>query len=118
VRDELCRYVVDHLGGADGVLVVDETGFLKKGKKSAGVANQYSGAAHGKANNQVGVFLLYASARGMAFVDRELYLPEEWLMDPVRCREAGIPEARQLLTKGELAKGMLARAFAAQVPAD
>lgn len=118
VRDELRRYVVEHLGDGDGVLVVDETGFLKKGKKSAGVANQYSGAAHGKANSQVGVFLLYVSARGMAFVDRELYLPEEWLMDPVRCREAGIPETSQLLTKGELAKGMLARAFAAQIPAD
>src|SRR5215471_9699864 len=67
VRDELRRYVVDQLGETDGVLVVDETGFLKKGKKSAGVANQYSGAAHGKANSQVGVFLLYACAHGAAF---------------------------------------------------
>jgi len=118
VRDELRRYVVEHLGDADGVLVVDETGFLKKGKKSAGVANQYSGAAYGLANSQVGVFLLYASGRGAAFLDRDLYLPDEWLMDPVRCREAGIPEGSTLTSKGELAKGMLARAFAAGVPAD
>ena len=118
VRDELRRYVVEHLGDADGVLVVDETGFLKKGKKSAAVANQYSGAAHGLANSQVGVFLLYASERGAAFLDRDLYVPEEWLADPVRCREAGIPEGRTLTSKGELAQGMLARAFAAGVPAD
>ena len=101
VRDELRRYGVEHLGDADGVLVVDETGFLKKGKKSAGVANQYSGAAHGLANSQVGVFLLYASGRGIAFLDRDLYVPEEWLADPVRCREAGIPEGSTLTSKGE-----------------
>lgn len=118
VRDELRRYVVESLGDADGVLVVDETGFLKKGKKSAGVANQYSGAAHGLANSQVGVFLLYASTHGAAFLDRDLYLPDEWLMDPVRCREAGIPEESTLVSKGELAKRMLARAFEAQVPAN
>lgn len=110
--------MVEHLGDADGVLVVDETGFLKKGKKSAGVANQYSGAAHGLATSQVGVFLLYVSARGAAFLDRDLYVPEEWLTDPVRCREAGIPADRQVISKGELAKGMLARAFATNVPAD
>lgn len=78
-------------GREAGVLVVDETGFLKKGKKSAGVANQYRGAAYGKANSQIGVFLLYASAHGATFLDRALYLPEEWLGDPVRCREAGVP---------------------------
>ena len=118
VRDELRRYVVEHLGEADGVLVVDETGFLKKGKKSAGVANQYSGAAHGLANSQVGVFLLYASTRGVAFVDRALYVPDEWVDDLVRCREAGIPEDIEQITKGELAKRMLARAFEASMPAD
>ena len=117
VRDELRRYVVEHLGEADGVLVVDETGFLKKGEKSAGVANQYSGAADGLANSQVGVFLLYASPRGAAFLDRDLYLPEEWLTDPVRCREAGVPEHQAVISKGELARRMLARAFAAHVPA-
>jgi SRSO17 transposase len=117
VRDELRRYVVDHLGEAESVLVVDETGFLKKGKKSAGVANQYSGAAYGLANSQVGVFVLYASARGAAFLDRDLYIPEEWLADPVRCREAGIPEEHPYTSKGELARCMLVRAFAAGVPA-
>src|SRR5215472_7113982 len=96
VRDELRRYVVEHLGEAGGVLVVDETGLLKKGQKSAGVANQYSGAAYGKANSQIGVLLLYASAHGAAFLDRALYLPEEWLGDPVRCQEAGVPPDLQL----------------------
>lgn len=118
VRDELRTYVCEHLGDPGGVLVVDETGFLKKGKKSAGVANQYSGAAYGKANSQIGVFLLYASAHGAAFLDRALYVPEEWLGDPVRAREAGVPHDLQLITKGELAKRMLARAFAAGVPAE
>jgi SRSO17 transposase len=117
VRDELRTYVCEHLGEPGGVLVVDETGFLKKGKKSAGVAHQYSGAANGKANSQIGVFLLYASAHGAAFLDRALYLPEEWLSDPVRCREAGVPPDLQLTTKGELAKRMLAQAFEAEVPA-
>jgi SRSO17 transposase len=118
VRDELRTYVSEHLGEPGGVLVVDETGFLKKGKKSAGVANQYSGAAYGKANSQIGVFLLYASAHGAAFLDRALYLPEEWLVDPVRCREAGVPQGLELITKGELAKRMLTRAFEAGVPAE
>lgn len=96
VRDELRTYVCEHLGEPGGVLVVDETGFLKKGKKSAGVANQYSGAAYGKANSQIGVLLLYASAHGAAFLDRALYVPEEWLGDPVRCQEAGVPPDLQL----------------------
>ena len=117
VRDELRTYVSEHLGEPGGVLVVDETGFLKKGKKSAGVANQYSGAAYGKANSQIGVFLLYASTHGAAFLDRALYVPEEWLLDPVRAREAGVPQDLPLTTKGELARRMLARAFAAGVPA-
>src|SRR5215467_12011313 len=118
VRDELRAYVSEHVGEPGGVLVVDESGFLKKGKKSAGVANQYSGAAYGKANSQIGVFLLYATAHGAAFLDRGLYVPEEWLLDPVRGREAGVPPDLQLTTKGELAKRMLARAFAAGVPAE
>nr|WP_244421948.1 IS701 family transposase [Ktedonobacter racemifer] len=117
LRDELCRYVIEHLAGEQGVLVVDETGFLKKGKKSAGVASQYSGAAGGTANCQIGVFLLYASSKGQAFIDRELYLPQEWTQDRVRCREAGIPEEVAFATKGQLAQQMLARAFAAGVPA-
>ena len=117
VRDDLRAYVLAHLGAEAGVLVVDETGFLKKGKKSAGVARQYSGTAGRRENCQIGVLLLYASTRGAAFMDRELYLPEEWTEDRVRCREAGIPEAVAFATKGELAKAMLARAFAAGVKA-
>lgn len=117
VRDELRACVLAHLGEEAGVLVVDETGFLKKGKKSAGVAPQYSGTAGGRANCQIGVFLLYASSKGAAFIDRKLYLPEEWTQDRVRCREAGIPDAVGFATKGELARAMLARAFAAGVRA-
>lgn len=118
VRDDLRAYVIEHLGEAGGVLVVDETGFIKKGKKSAGVARQYSGTAGRRENSQVGVFLEYASTKGFAFIDRALYLPQEWTSDRVRCREAGIPEEVGFATKGELAKQMLARAFAAGVPAE
>ena len=118
VRDELRAYVIEQLGAADGILVVDETGFVKKGKKSAGVARQYSGTAGRRENSQVGVFLLYASSKGSAFIDRALYLPEEWTVDRVRCREAGIPDEVEFATKGELAQQMLSRAFAAGVPAD
>src|SRR5258707_248566 len=118
VRDDLRTYVIEHLGESGGILAVDETGFIKKGKKSAGVARQYSGTAGRRENSQVGVFLLYASSKGSAFIDRTLYLPEEWTQDRVRCREAGIPDEVEFATKGELAKLMLARAFAAGVPAE
>ena len=118
VRDELRTYVIEQLGEPGGMLVVDETGFVKKGKKSAGVARQYSGTAGRRENSQVGVFLLYASRSGAAFIDRALYLPEEWTADRVRCREAGIPDEVAFATKGELAQQMLARAFAAGVPAE
>src|SRR6266699_1938971 len=118
VRDDVRAYVIEHLGEAGGVLVVDETGFVKKGKKSAGVARQYSGTAGRWENSQIGVFLLYASTKGYAFIDRALYLPEEWTADRVRCREASIPDEVGFATKGELAQQMLARAFAAGVPAD
>jgi SRSO17 transposase len=118
VRDELRTYVLEQLGEPGGILVVDETGFVKKGKKSAGVARQYSGTAGRRENSQIGVFLLYASRSGAAFIDRALYLPEEWTADRVRCREAGIPDEVGFATKGELAQQMLARAFAAQVPAE
>src|SRR5436309_12847404 len=117
VRDELRTYVIEQLGEPAGILVVDETGFVKKGKKSAGVARQYSGTAGRRENSQVGVFLSYASSKGAAFIDRALYLPDEWTQDRVRCREAGIPDEVEFATKGELAKLMLARAFAAGVPA-
>jgi SRSO17 transposase len=118
VRDDLRAYVIEHLGEVGAVLAVDETGFLKKGKKSAGVARQYSGTAGRRENSQVGVFLLYASSKGAAFIDRALYLPEEWTSDRVRCREAGIPDEVEFATKGELAQQMLRRAFAAGVSAD
>jgi SRSO17 transposase len=118
VRDELRTYVIEQLGEPGGMLVVDETGFVKKGKKSAGVARQYSGTAGRRENSQVGVFLLYASKSGAAFIDRALYVPEEWTADRVRCREAGIPDEVEFATKGELAQQMLARAFAAGVPAE
>src|SRR2546428_10155367 len=118
VRDELRAYVIEQLGEPGGILVVDETGFVKKGKKSVGVARQYSGTAGRRENSQIGVFLSYASAKGHAFIDRALYLPEEWTQDRVRCREAGVPESVNFATKGELAQQMLARALAAGVRAE
>jgi len=117
VRDDLRAYVVEHLGAPDGVLVIDETGFLKKGTKSVGVKRQYSGTAGRIENCQVGVFLAYATVQGRAFLDRALYLPEEWAADGVRRAEAGVPLAVAFATKGQLARAMLARAFAAEVPA-
>jgi SRSO17 transposase len=118
VRDDLRHYVVDHLGDeATGVLIVDETGFLKKGRKSCGVARQYTGTAGTTANCQVGVFLAYASQAGAAFIDRALYLPREWTDDPGRRTEAGVPEDTRFATKIELAQRMLAGAFDADVPA-
>jgi SRSO17 transposase len=117
VRDDLRGYVVEALGDPDAVLILDETGFLKKGDKSAGVARQYTGTAGRIENAQVGVFLAYASRHGTAFLDRALYLPGEWIDDPNRCRAAGIPEATAFATKPTLAKAMLERAFAAGVPA-
>ncbi len=118
VREDLRDYVVEHLGDEQsGVLIVDETGFLKKGKKSVGVARQYTGTAGKKENCQVGVFLAYASRKGAAFVDRSLYLPREWAEDAERRSEAGVPQKIRFATKGELAKEMLRRAFEAEVPA-
>jgi SRSO17 transposase len=101
VRDDLRAYVVEHLGEESAVLAIDETGFVKKGKKSAGVARQYSGTAGRRENSQIGVFLLYAASRGAAFLDRALYLPEEWTADRVRCREAGIADDVEFANKGE-----------------
>jgi SRSO17 transposase len=117
VRDDLRALVVEHLGAPDGVLVLDETGFLKKGTKSVGVQRQYSGTAGRRENQQIDVFLIYAATHGAAYLDRALYLPEVWAGDPVRRAEAGVPEAVCFATKGELAQAMLARAFAAGVPA-
>jgi SRSO17 transposase len=117
VRDDLRDYVVGALGDPEAVLVLDETGFLKKGTKSAGVARQYTGTAGRVENAQVGVFLAYASRHGTAFLDRGLYLPREWTDDPDRCEAAGVPEGTAFVTKPGLAKQMLARAFRAGVPA-
>jgi SRSO17 transposase len=117
LRDDVRAYVVEHLGDPGGVLVVDETGFLKKGNKSAGVQRQYSGTAGRIENCQVGVFLTYASARGRALIDRELYLPTQWAADAVRRTEAHVPEQVSFQTKPQLAQQVLARAVAAQVPA-
>ena len=115
VRDDLQRYVVEHLGDPAGVLVVDETGFLKKGDQSAGVQRQYSGTAGRIENCQVGVFLAYASPKGRTFLDRELYLPREWADAPQRRREAGVPETVEFATKPQLAQQMLERARKAGV---
>ena len=117
VRDDLRSYVVEHLGDPCGVLVIDETGFIKKGTKSVGVKRQYSGTAGRIENCQIGVFLAYASSKGRAFLDRELYLPKEWAEDQDRRIEAGVPSDRAFQTKPQLAKAMLQRALEAGVPA-
>ncbi len=118
VRDDLRAYVVAHLGDAQsGVLVVDETDFPKKGRASCGVAPQYCGSMGRSANAQVGVFLAYTSEKGLAFIDRALYLPRAWTKDRARCAAAGIPAGVGFATKSALAQQLLARAFAAGVPA-
>ena len=115
LRDHLRSYVRDYLATEDAVGVLDETGFLKKGVHSAGVARQYSGTAGRIENCQIGVFLSYASEHGQTLLDRELYLPKAWLTDRERCRRAGIPDERTFATKPVLARRMLARTFAAGV---
>lgn len=112
-----CRaYAIEQLGDPDGVLVVDETGFVKKGAKSAGVARQYSGTAGRVENCQIGVFLAYASRHGHALIDRALYLPEGWSQGPGRRAAAAIPEEVAFATKPTLALGMIERALGAGVP--
>jgi SRSO17 transposase len=117
VRDDVRGYVARHLGEAGGVLVVDETGFVKKGTRSAGVQRQYSGTAGRVENCQLGVFCAYAAAQGRALIDRELYLPKSWTDDRDRCREAGVRDDVQFASKPELARLMLGRALDAGVPA-
>jgi SRSO17 transposase len=117
VRDELRSYVVESLADDESVLIVDETGFIKKGEKSVGVKRQYTGTAGKTENCQVGVLLAYASRRGQAFIDRELYLPEEWASDEERRERAAVPEELGMRTKPELAKEMLQRAMDAGVNA-
>ena len=116
VRDDLRDYVVEHLAAADGVLVVDETGFLKKGTKSVGVQRQYSGTAGRIENCQIGVFLTYATRDGRVLLDRELYLPQVWAEDGERRGEAGVPEGVAFRTKPQLARGMVERAVEGGVP--
>lgn len=121
LRDELVRYACDHLGAnedrADAVLIVDETGFLKKGRKSVGVQRQYSGTAGRIENCQIGVFLALSTRRGHALIDRALYLPESWCEDRARRDEAGVPGDVTFKTKPQLATEMLGRAFDAGVVA-
>lgn len=117
VRDDVRDAVVEALADAErGVLIADETGFVKKGTKSAGVARQYSGTAGRIENSQIGVFLAYASDRGRALIDRELYLPKEWTVDRDRCDDAGIPDDVGFATKPELAQRMVERTLAARIP--
>jgi SRSO17 transposase len=116
VRNDLHDYVVKHLGDEDGVLVIDETGFLKKGTKSAGVQRQYSGTAGRVENCQIGVFLAYVSREGRTFLDRELYLPQSWADDQERRAEAGIPPEVKFATKPALGRRMIERAQQAEVP--
>jgi len=110
-RDQLRDYVHQELNSSDAVLIVDETGFLKKGIHSAGVKRQYTGTAGRIENSQVGVFLCYGSDHGATLVDRELYIPQEWAADGERRRTAGIPDTVEFATKPELARRMIGRAL-------
>ncbi len=116
LRDHLRDYVNEELGEEDGVLVVDETGFLKQGKMSCGVKRQYSGTAGRIENCQIGVFLTYAGQKGHAPIDRRLYIPEDWFNAPERCRKAGIPEKVKFQTKPKMALEMIQEATVAGVP--
>ena len=116
VRDDLRAYILEHLGDPHAVLVIDETSFRKRGKKSAGVATQHCGTTGQLENCQVGVFLAYVSRKGYTLLDRELYLPLRWMEDRERCRGAGIPDSVEFQTKCELARQMVERIFRVQIP--
>jgi SRSO17 transposase len=116
-HDAVRDYLLEHLGDPAAVLVVDETGDLKKGTHTVGVARQYTGTAGKVDNAQVAVYLAYATSAGHGVIDRELYLPQGWLADAERCQAAGVPDQRAFATKPELARVMLERALAAGVPA-
>jgi SRSO17 transposase len=116
VRDDLRAYVVEHLGDPDAVLVLDETGFLKKGDGSCGVARQYTGSVGKVTNCQLGVFAAYVSPHGHAFIDRALYLPKSWTSDPARRIAAHVPAAIGFATKPQLGWQMIRRAIDAGVP--
>jgi DDE superfamily endonuclease len=117
VRDDIRDYLVEHLGDPGAVLVVDETGDLKKGSHTVGVQRQYTGTAGKVDNAQVAVYLTCATAAGHGVIDRELYLPQGWIDDPVRLKAAGVPDQVGFATKPELARVMLERALDAEVPA-
>jgi SRSO17 transposase len=116
VRDDVRGYLVGHLGHRDGVLIADDTGFVKKGTRSAGVQRQYTGTAGKVENCQIGTFLAYATPKGRALIDRELYLPKSWTTDPGRCSQAAVPDGVEFATKPQQARTMLERAIAAGTP--
>jgi SRSO17 transposase len=117
VRDELRTSIIQHLGDPHGVLALDEEGFVKKWRHSAGVASQYTATVGKVENCQIGVFLSYAGPLDHALLDRELHLPKAWTDARARCGQTGIPADRPFATKPQLARQRLARAFAAGVPA-
>ena len=116
LRDVVRAYAMETLADPDGVLVLDETGFLKQGKASCGVARQYTGSAGKVTNCQIGVFATYVSRHGHAFIDRALYLPRSWTDDPARLAAAHVPSDTAFATKPRLALAMIERAIAAGVP--
>src|SRR5271168_1041453 len=116
LRDLVREYVVEHLADEDAVLVIDETGFLKQGKASCGVARQYTGSAGKITNCQIGVFAAYVSRHGHAFIDRALYLPKAWTDDPARLKATHVPVEIEFKTKPRLAIAMIERAIVAPVP--
>src|SRR5207245_7186647 len=116
LRDIVHDYVIEHLADDDAVLVIDETGFLKQGKASCGVARQYTGSAGKITNCQIGVFAAYVSGRGHAFIDRALYLPKTWADDPARRAAAHVPQEIAFATKPHLARAMVERPIVAAVP--
>ena len=116
LRDIVRDYALETLADEDAVLVIDETGFLKQGKASCGVARQYTGSAGKITNCQIGVFASYVSRHGHAFIDRALYLPKEWTDDPERLKAAHVPDDVGFATKPQIARAMIARAIAAKVP--
>ncbi|HET8845548.1 MAG TPA: IS701 family transposase, partial [Ktedonobacteraceae bacterium] len=116
VRDDLRAYILERLGDPHAILVIDETSFRKRGKKSAGVGMQHCGTTGQVENCQVGAFLAYSSQKGHTLLDRELYLPLRWTEDRERCREAGIPDNVRFATKPELARLMIERLWNAQIP--
>ena len=116
VRDDLQQYVIDYLADPEAIMVIDETGFLKQGHASCGVARQYTGSAGKITNCQVGVFAAYVSTKGHALIDRQLYLPKAWTDSPERRAAAHVPEDVTFATKPRLAVAMIERAIDAGVP--